>query len=68
MKDRDGRSHYALFLFLFLTSPSYYHTPPHTITNQPITVVTMFFKEQTRDMFPSQAAWSHQLGVRSLRV
>jgi len=24
-------------------------------------VVTMFFKEQTRDMFPSQAAWSHQL-------
>ena len=27
-------------------------------------VITMFFKEQTRDMFPSQAAWSHQLGVR----
>lgn len=25
-------------------------------------IVTMFFKEQTRDMFPSQAAWSHQLG------
>ena len=29
-------------------------------------VITMFFKEQTRDMFPSQAAWSHQLGVRLL--
>jgi hypothetical protein len=31
-------------------------------------VITMFFKEQTRDMFPSQAAWSHQLGVRVLAL